>query len=106
MRFKWKVALALLFAGLVPTVVLLKLELDRFAAFSHDAAMTEIQTSMQLKGQAVQAYVDDVVNLAHSIADLPPTASALQDMVLAADALAADSVVVPDMAALTARYAE
>jgi len=106
MRFKWKVALALLSAGLVPTVVLLKLELDRFAAYSHQAAMNEIQTSMQLKGQAVQAYVDDVVNMTQSIAELPQTAIALQEMDLSADALAADPRLVPDMAALAARYAE
>ncbi len=106
MRFKWKVVLALLCAGLIPTLVLLKLELERFATFSHEGAMNEIQTSMQLKGQAVQDYVDDIVNLAQSISDLPQTSMALHDMDIAADALGMETSIVPDMAALSARYAE
>lgn len=106
MRFKWKVVLALLCAGLFPTLLLLKLGLESFANFSRAGAMDEIQTSMQLKGQAVQDYVDDIVNLAQSIADLPQTSLALQEMDIATDALGMDASIVPDMAALSARYAE
>ena len=58
MRFKWKIAASLLVAGLVPTVILLQQVLASFAAYSHQAAMNEIQTSMQLKGAAVQSFVD------------------------------------------------
>lgn len=114
MRFKWKVAFTLLIAGLVPTVILLKLELDSFAEYSHQAAMREIQASMQLKGEAVQSYMDEVVNLTQSIADLPQTSVALQAMDAAIDSLADDTAsasdnvpdIEPDMAALLARYEE
>ena len=106
MRFKWKVAFALLVAGLVPTVVLLKLELDSFAEYSHQAALNEIQSSMQLKSAAVQSYIDDVVNLTQSIADLPQTSIALQEMDLATDSLADDTTIFVDAASLKARYLE
>lgn len=106
MRFKWKVAFTLLMAGLVPTVILLKLELDSFADYSHQAAMNEIQTSMQLKSEAVQSYIDEIVNLTQSIAELPQTSIGLQDMDLATDELANDASLVPDLAALEARYVE
>ena len=106
MRFKWKIAASLLVAGLVPTVILLQQVLASFAAYSHQAAMNEIQTSMQLKGAAVQSFVDEVVNLTQSIAALPQTSVALEQMDIATDALAQDQTVTPDMQALAARYQE
>lgn len=104
MRFKWKVALALLLGGLAPTAVILKLDIDNFNRYSRDTAEAEVQTSMELKALAVQQYFESIENLAGAIADLPQTAIALGDLDMATDALADDLTVVPDMAALSARY--
>ncbi|MEY4873285.1 MAG: methyl accepting chemotaxis protein [Pseudomonadota bacterium] len=105
MRFKWKVAIALLVGGLVPTAVILKLDMDRFSDFSRASAEAEVRTSMELKGQAVAEYFANIENIAGALAALPQTAIALQDLDLAADALGVDPAIQPDMAALDARYA-
>lgn len=104
MRFKWKVAIALLLGGLVPVGVVMKLEIDRFSAYSRAAAENEIRTSMGLKAVAVQQYVDQVVNVVGAIADLPQTAIGLSDLDVAADALEGDMSIMPDMAKLNERY--
>ena len=106
MRFKWKVAAALLAAGLIPTGIVLNLGLERLSAYSQQTAEQEVMTSMQLKGQAVERHVDSLVDLVTGLASLPETALALGEMDEAADALAGDATVQPDMAALTARYDE
>jgi methyl-accepting chemotaxis protein len=104
MRFKWKVAIALLLGGLVPTAIILKLDIDNLRHFSRISAEAEVQTSMELKALAVEQYFQSVQNVAGAIADLPQTATALGDLDLATDALGRDPSVVPDMAALSARY--
>lgn len=104
MRFKWKVAIALLVGGLVPTAVILKLEIDQFEAYSRQVAEAEVRTAMALKSAAVQQYVNEVVNVATTIAELPTTRTALKSLDSAADALEADPKVEPDMEALAARY--
>ena len=104
MRFKWKVAIALLLGGLVPVGVVMKLEIDRFAAYSRAAAEDEVRTSMGLKAVAVQQYVDQVVHVVGAIADLPQTAVGLSDLDAAADALEGNLSVMPDMAKLNERY--
>lgn len=104
MRFKWKVAIALLLGGLVPTAIILKLDIDRFSDFSRASAEAEVRTSMELKGEAVSQYFQSIQNIAGALADLPQTAIALQDLDLAADTLGEDPTFVPDMAGLDARY--
>lgn len=104
MRFKWKVAIALLLGGLVPVGVVMKLEIDRFSAYSREAAENEIRNSMGLKAVAVTQYVDQVVAAMGAIADLPQTAVGLSDLDVAADALMDDMSVMPDMAMLNDRY--
>ena len=104
MRFKWKVAIALLVGGLVPTAVILKLELDQFASYSRQVAENEVQTTMALKAVAVRQYFDEVVNIAETIAALPTTRTALKALDGAADALEDDTDIVPDMDLLAERY--
>lgn len=105
MRFRWKVILALLLAGLVPMAVVMKTEIDRLSEFSSETVREEIQTAAELRGEAVERYFDGLVNLAKGLADLPQTATVLSDLDKAADELGAGGAVVPDMAALDARYA-
>jgi methyl-accepting chemotaxis protein len=105
MRFKWKIILALLLAGLVPMAAVMKIEIDRLAAISEDSVKEEIQTTAELRGAAIERYFADLVNLATGLASLPQTATVLGDLDLAADELATTGAVVPDLAALEARYA-
>lgn len=104
MRFKWKVTLALLVGGLVPVGVVSKLDIDRFDAYSRQAAEMEVQTALDLKGAAVERYFDGLMRAVEGMARHPDTARTLDDLATAADALAADPALVPDMAALSARY--
>ena len=104
MRFRWKVTLALLIAGLLPMAAVMKIEIDRLSAFSEQTAREEIQTVAELRGAAVERYFAGLVDLALGLAELPQTATVLSDLDKAADDLGASGAVVPDMAALTARY--
>lgn len=104
MRFRWKVALALLLGGLAPAAVILKMDIDRFSAYSRDAAEKEIRNSIALKGKAIENYVSKVANVAGALADLPETAAAMTDLDAAAAALLQDKIIVPDMKKLRARY--
>jgi len=105
MRFKWKIILALLLAGLVPTATVMKIEVDRLAALSETSVKEEIQTTAELRGAAIERYFADLVNLATGLASLPQTATDLEELDLAADELASSGLVEPDMALLEARYA-
>lgn len=104
MRFKWKVAVALLVGGLVPTAVIVKLQVDQFAAYSLQAAEDEVRSRMVLNAQSMQQYFDQVVNVAQTIAGLPATRTALRSLDGAADALEGDAALVPDMDLLEGRY--
>ena len=104
MRFKWKVAIALLVGGLVPTAVILKLEIDQFEDYSQQVAEAEVRTAMILKSASVQQYFDEARNIVATIADLPTTRTALKSLDSAADALEADPKVEPDMEKLAERY--
>lgn len=106
MRFKWKVAIALLVGGLVPTVVALKLGLDQFESYSRHVAEKEVRTSMALKSAAVRQEFEEVLNVATTIAFLPTTRTALKSLDSAADALEHDVKVTPDLELLAARYDE
>ncbi len=105
MRFRWKVTLALLLAGLVPMAAVMKMEVDRLSAFSERTVREEIQTATELRGVAVERYFAGLVDLALGLAEMPETAIVLGDLDAAADELGADGTVVADMAALEARYA-
>lgn len=105
MRFKWKVTLALLCAGLLPMAAVTKIEVDRLSAFSEKMAREEIQTATELRGVAVERYFAGLIDLALGLAERPETALVLRDLDKAADELGASGTVVPDMAALEARYA-
>lgn len=104
MRFKWKVTLALLVGGLVPVGIVSKLDIDRLDAYSRLAAEVEVRTALDLKAAAVERYFDGLLRAVEGMASLPDTAQTLGDLALAADALGADPALVPDMAALSARY--
>lgn len=105
MRFKWKVTLALLFAGLLPMAAVMKIEVDRLSAFSERTVREEIQTATELRGAAVERYFAGLIDLALGLAERPETAIVLRELDAAADELGASGTVVPDMAALEARYA-
>lgn len=104
MRFRWKVAVALLLGGLAPAAVVLKMDIDRFSAYSREVAENEILSSIALKGRAVESYVSQVANVAAALADLPETADAMSQLEDAAQAMLQDKLVVPDMKLLRARY--
>ena len=104
MRFKWKVAVALLLAGLVPSALIVKLSLDSFATYSREVAEAEVESSMALKAASVAQYLDSVVNIAGTLAGMPQTADALLGFADGAGAIGADPAVVPDMRAIAERY--
>ena len=104
MRFKWKVAVALLVGGLAPAALVLKMDIDRFSAYSRTVAENEIRTSIGLKAMSVETYVAKVANVAGALAELPETAEALLEFDSAADALLRDTKMVPDMRRLRERY--
>lgn len=106
MRFRWKVALALLLAGLVPLGVVSKLEMDRLSQFAQTAAEASMQTQIQLKGQAVEQYFGQVIQLSQSISERPETAGSLRALSRTAGDILDKKDLVVDEAALTARYAE
>lgn len=94
MRFKWKVAVALLIGGLAPEALVLKMDIDRFSAYSRTVAENEIRTSIGLKAMSVETYVAKVANVAGALAELPETAEALLEFDGAADALLRDTKMV------------
>ena len=104
MRFKWKVAIALLLAGLVPTALILKLDIDSFGAYSRQMAEAEARNAIELKGVAVRQYLEEVVKIAETLASLPQTATALSGFDRGAAALLDDASLQPDMTKLAARY--
>ncbi|PLL10170.1 methyl-accepting chemotaxis protein [Tabrizicola sp. TH137] len=105
MRFKWKISLALLLAGLVPMAVVMKIDIDRLASLSETTASDEIQTSTELRGAAIERYFDDLVDLGIGLAQMPEKVKVLAELDEAADELGLPGAVEPDMAALEARYA-
>lgn len=104
MRFRWKVVIALLLGGLAPAATVLKMDIDRFTAYSREVAEKEIRSSIVLKGMAVENYVSKVVNVAGALADLPETAAAMGELDAAAEELLRDKLIVPDMRKLRERY--
>lgn len=106
MRFRWKVALALLLAGLVPLGVIAKIEIDRLARFALSTAESSMQMQIHLKGQAVEQYFGQVVQLSQSLAARPETAGALRSLGRTAGDIIEKTDLVVDEAALTARYGD
>lgn len=106
MRFRWKVAGALLLAGLVPVGVISKIEIDRLGKFALSTAESSMQTQIHLKGQAVEQYFGQVVQLSKSLAARPETAGALRSLARTAGDIVEKTDLVVDEAALNARYAE
>lgn len=104
MRFKWKIVIALLIAGLIPVSVVTKLNTDTQALLSEQAAREEVQNAAELRGTAVERYFADLVNLATGLAALPQTAIVLSELDAAADALGASNNVNVDTSALEQRY--
>ena len=105
MRFKWKITLALLLAGIVPMAAVMKIEIDRLSVLSEAKVKDMIQTTAELRGAAIERHFADLVNLATGLASLPQTGKLLSELDVAADELVASGEVVPDMALLEERYA-
>jgi methyl-accepting chemotaxis protein len=105
MRFKYKVAIALLLGGLVPTMVISKLDLNRMTGFAHLSAVQKVQGGLELKGRIVETYFDWLMDLSHNFAENPATAKALVELAAAARTLDDVPGLVPDRVALDARYA-
>lgn len=105
MRFKWKISLALLLAGLLPMAVVMKIEIDRLSVLSEANVKSAVQTTADLRGAAVERFFGELLDLATGFVSMPQNATALADLDRAADELIASSEVQPDMALLEARYA-
>ncbi|WP_434613932.1 methyl-accepting chemotaxis protein [Tabrizicola sp. M-4] len=105
MRFKWKISIALLLAGLLPMAIVMKIDIDRLASLSQETVTEEIQTSAELRGAAIERYFGDLVDLGTGLAKMPEKVKLLADLDEAADELGLPGAVEPDMAALQARYA-
>ncbi len=106
MRFRWKVVLALLLAGLVPLGVIAKIEIDRLGTFAYAAAEASMQTQIDLKGQAVEQYFLQVIQLSKTLAERPETAGALRALGRTAGDIVEKADLVVDDAALAKRYEE
>ncbi|OYU19249.1 MAG: chemotaxis protein [Rhodobacteraceae bacterium PARR1] len=106
MRFRWKVVLALLLAGLVPLGVIAKIEIDRLGKFAYAAAEASMQTQIELKGQAVEQYFLQVIQLSKTLAERPETAGALRSLGRTAGDIVEKADLVVDDAALAKRYEE
>lgn len=106
MRFRTKVAISLLIGGVVPLGLVLKIEMDRLANYSRDTAVASMQTQIQLKGQAVESYFGQVVQLSQSLASRPETSGAARALARTAGDIVEREELVVDDAGLTARYAE
>jgi methyl-accepting chemotaxis protein len=84
----------------------LKVEIDRLERYAHESAIASMQTQIQLKGQAVESYFRQVIELSQSLAARPETAGALRAMGRTAGDIVERKELVVDEAGLAARYEE
>ncbi|MBC2836466.1 methyl-accepting chemotaxis protein [Paragemmobacter straminiformis] len=103
MRFKWKVTIAMVAVGLLPTAIISYVDVTRLEGFAKQSAEAEVQTGLKLKASAVEAYFNRLLDVSESLAEMPETAVALREFTAASDAL--DLAALPaGEAALKARY--
>lgn len=62
MRFKYKLGLALLAAGIIPLTVVSKINMDELASFAQREAVQSAEAGLELKSQLISAYFDSVID--------------------------------------------
>lgn len=80
MRFKYKLGLALLAAGMIPIGVVSKLNLDDLEAFSRSEAILSAEASLTQKAKIVTSYFESVIDFGEVVTamdELPTDIAAL-----------------------------
>lgn len=103
MRFKWKVTIAMVAVGLLPTAAISYLDVTRLGRFAQATAEADVETGLKLKASAVEAYFNRLLDVSESLADMPQTVQALREFETATDALDMTTLGA-GAAALKARY--
>lgn len=102
MRFKFKVALALLAGSLLPIVSVSKIDLDRLTSFAQESTNAKVESSLVLKAKLVESYLTNIRQTTESRAASRATIEALIGFDTSSDLLSAGT---PDTAAIASRHA-
>lgn len=103
MRFKYKVALALIAGSLLPILAISKIDLDRLTNFAQDTSLQETDSRMELKGRLVEIYFESIKQVVESRSESAITANAI-DVLEASSRFFLKGRVQPDMAAIAERF--
>lgn len=101
MRFKFKVALALLAGSLLPIASVSKIDLDRLTSFAQESTYAQTESSLTLKAKLVEGYLTNIRETAESRAVSRATAEALMAFSTSSALLRSGT---PDAAAIGARH--
>ncbi len=104
MRFKLKVTAALLLVGLLPTLIVSGLDLDRLTTFANETAEGQLQSDLALKSASVQTEFKHLLNAARGLAVAPATENALLAFTTATASYATKEPVAVDETVLSAFY--
>lgn len=102
MRFKFKVALALLAGSLLPIVSVSKIDLDRLTSFAQESTNAKVESSLVLKAKLVESYLTNIRQTTESRAASRATIDALMGLNTSSALLSAGT---PDTAAIASRHA-
>lgn len=103
MRFRFKVALALLIGGLMPALIISKIDLDRFSGYAQETARKNLDYALSLEAKTVESYFDWIVQMAATTANSGNAIKAFESMQRTARFLGNDGTKLPDFAPLQER---
>lgn len=105
MRFKYKLGLALLAAGIIPLTVVSKINMDELANFTRNEAVQAAEAGLELKSQLISAYFDSVIEYGSVVSALDSMADDIANLARQSQyLLKRDEVLTPSQALLD-RYA-
>lgn len=105
MRFKYKLGLALLAAGIIPLTVVSKINMDELANFTRREAVQAAEAGLELKSQLISAYFDSVIEYGSVVSSLDSMADDIANLARQSQyLLKRDEVLTPSQALLD-RYA-
>lgn len=103
-RFRVKITLALLLAGLLPAAAILTLDTSRLREAAQASVEAELELAADMKEAQIQTWFATLVRIVQSLADNPATLAALDEFARGRAGLLADPAFRVDEARLTERY--
>lgn len=101
MRFKYKLGLALLAAGIIPLTVVSKINMDELANFTRNEAVLAAEAGLELKSQLISAYFDSVIEYGNVVTSMDGLADDIANLSRQSQyLLKRDNVLTPSQALL------